>query len=699
VSSLNKLFSPVSIGSMEVKNRLVMAPITTNYGNDKQEPSERMFAYHAARAKGGVGLITVEVCSVDIQHRYQMNSLSLADDRFIPLHKALTDNIHQHGAKCQPQITHPGPESMSMWIENTPALGPSPVCGLGNRPPCKELTIEEIEKIIEQYAQAARRAKEAGYDGMELHAAHAYMLLASFLSPWRNKRRDEYGRRSGRHRLLLEVIQRMKESTGGDFPLTLRISGFERLKGGREINDTQELAPLLVEAGVDAFHLTGGWAGDHEASMTICGSEFQYGYNVAAAQALKNVVDVPVMVVGRIHDPQHAEQVLAEGHADMIVMGRPMLADPELPNKAKAGRFDEVRRCISCQNCVDTLIINDMNCAVNACSGRELKFNLDPTPNPKHVLVVGGGTAGMEAARVAAVKGHRVTLCERHHKLGGSLTLASTVHSDNELLLKFLLQQMKTLPIDLRLGQEVNEAFIQQVKPDSIIVATGARVAVSDIEGDNLNHVLKGPQLRALLVGDIDPDNLQASTQGLPAWLAGAIKLARPGLPVISKFLQKIISPKRLREVTKYWLPLGKKVVVVGADLAATELAEFLAVRGREVTLLEESDRIAPEVGVRRRSDHMDGLDKKSVVVNTAVKISCITESGIEIENRLGQKHSIKADNIILAGSPVAETGLFEQLQTIHPDVKAIGDCTGLGLIAGATTDALEAICELDKAV
>ena len=674
-----KLFSPINIGSMQLKNRLVMAPMTTNYGTSDQEPSPRLLEYLEARARGGVGLITVEVCTVDSKHRYQTNSMSLGEDRYVEQHKKLLEVIHRHGAKAQPQITHPGPESMSMWVENIDAVGASPVCGLGNRPPCRELAEEELEGIIDQYAQAARRAKEAGYDGMELHAAHAYMLLASFLSPWRNKRRDGYGKRSGRARLLLEVIQRMKQSTGGDFPLTLRISGFERLKGGREINDTQELAQGLVEAGVDAFHLTGGYAGDHEASMTICGSDIADGYNVAQAQALKQVVDVPVMVVGRIHDPRLAEEILQNEQADIIVMGRPLLADPELPNKALQGRYEDIRRCISCQNCIDTLALSDMNCAVNACSGREMELKIEPAETIKTVLVVGTGAAGMEAARVAALRGHRVILCDKAKRLGGSLTLASAVHKDNEHFLRFLLTQMKALPIDIRLGQEVTPDFVRSISPAAVIVATGAKVHNIAVPGNNLSHVYSGSQLRAILAGEINND---LAGRTLPGWMSSLLKMAGP-------VLQRVITPALLRRASQLWMPVGKKVVIVGADLAALELAEFMAKRGRKVCLIDEGDRLAPEVGVRRRSDHMDRLDELSVVINTNITVKRITQQGVLIENKMAVEHLVQGDTVILAGEPVADTSLYDALKTVVPEVYAIGDCTGMGLIAGATTDAM----------
>src|ERR1700761_1114226 len=452
-----KLLSPVAIGSMRLKNRIVLSPMTTNYGNDDQTVSERLIAFHEARAKGGVGLITVEVCTVDVKEKYQPQSLTLGADDYIEGHRRLTDRLHQYGAKVQPQITHPGPESLGWLYFGNGSVGPSVGLGGSASGPSRQLDVAELDGIVEMYAQAARRAREAGYDGMELHAAHGYMLLGTFLSPVRNIHQDEYGAQTieNRTRMLTRVLRRIKEVAGKDFPITLRISGFERLAGGRASYDTARIAPILVEAGVDAFHVSGGGA-DRTGSEIVCGTEYPDGYNVPQAEAIKRAVDVPVMVVGRIHDPAYAEEILQQDKADLIVMARPLLADPELPNKVASGRTAELRRCISCENCIDSMFLwpveSKMACAVNAASGRELDLTSQRPEAPKRLVIVGGGPAGMEAARVATLRGHHVTLLEQRLRLGGSLTLASTVHSDNGRLLNFLLGQMAALKVEVRLG-------------------------------------------------------------------------------------------------------------------------------------------------------------------------------------------------------------------------------------------------------
>lgn len=683
--SFEHLLSPFAIGSMQLKNRMVMSPMTTAYCNDDQTPSDRLIDYFAERAKGGVGLITLELVTVDEQHPYLHRSMTLGSDKFIEHHRRITDAIHQHGCKVQPQISHTGPESVAPMFGGAQPVGPSvsvaPVWGW----PSRALTIDELPAIAIQYGEAARRAREAGYDGMELHAAHCYNLLASFLSPLRNKRTDEYSafKRQTRTRFIEEVLAQIKSRAGVDFPVTLSISGYERFPGGRALDDTQLLAPTLVAAGVDAFRVSGG-VSDSLVTMMVNRSDDGEAINLSQAEAIKQVVDVPVMVVGRIHSAELAEKIIANRQADLVAMARPLLADPYLPAKVKLGQASRIRPCISCENCIDSMQTSDnLACAVNPLCGRESEL-LFPRGGKK-VLVIGGGTAGMEAARLAAEAGHQVSLLEQQRRLGGSLLLAATLHADNEAFLNWLLAEVKRLPITVKTGVNVNLATVTAENPDVVIVATGAGVGSMGISGEENPAVITGAFIRQLLAGKL----AAKQDRRLPGWLQSLLDTFMP-------LLQPCLSPRLMQTVSRIWMPLGRRVAIIGADLVAVELAEFLARRRRKVYLFDSAGKIIPEVGKKRRQEHMDKLDQLGVVVNTGVLINRVDEKTVTIEVA-GKMRESFFDSVIVAGIAVPNTDLCNELLAAGFNVYAIGDSSGLGLIAKATRTAAEVISEISQ--
>ena len=629
---------------MEVKNRIVMAPMTTNWAPDDGTISQKMTDYWEARAKGGVGLIIFEAVTIDAAFPYIIRTVGLWDDKLIPSFKRFVDAMHAHGAKVAPQIMHPGPESFS-WLKGVQPVGPSPVVCKTHGQVCRELTLEEIKTIVEQFGEAARRAREAGCDAMEFHAAHSYMLAGSFLSPLRNKRTDAYGGTiDGRLRFLLEVMESIRSKAGADFPVILRISGDEHLPGGRDILDSQYITPKLVAAGVDAFHISGGVVPDVYWRVLPCIGT-QPGFNVPAAAAVKQVVDVPVMVVGRINDPQLAEDILVKGYADMVVMGRALLADPELPNKARGGSIEDIAPCTSCgQGCLRSqLTYEPVTCVINPAVGREKEMAITPAAKQKKVLVIGGGPGGLEAARVSALRGHRVTLWEKTSKLGGQINLAAIPPMKQELSkwIIYLSTQVKKAQVKVELNKEATPELIEKEKPDVVVVATGGKPLIPEIPGAEGTKVVTANDV-----------------------LEGKLAISRG------------------------------KVLIIGGGMVGCEIADMLADPGYNqttgsvpVTIVEMLADIGLDVIPQTRMLLLPRLREKGVEAITSATVKEILDDGVIIIKD-GKEEIIRGiDFIILACGTESVDELSAKIEDKVPEVYVIGD-------AKAPRKALEAIAE-----
>jgi len=644
MAALEKLFSPIEIGKMEVKNRIAMAPMTTNWAPSDGIVPDRMIEYFEARAKGGVGLIIFETVTVDERFPYIMNSIGLWNDELIPSIKKFVDAMHTHGAKVAPQISHPGPESFS-FMKGIQPVGPSPALNKLTGQVCRELAVEEIGPIVEQYGEAARRAREAGCDAMELHAAHSYMLAGSFLSPLRNQRMDDYGGRiDDRLRFLLEVMESIKSRAGRDFPVILRISGDEYFAGGRGLDETLYMAPKLVEAGVDAFEVSGGVQPELTWRI-IPPMGTMLGLNVSAAAAIKQVVDVPVMVVGRINNPRIAENLLQKGSADMTVMGRALLADPELPNKAAEGRFDDIAPCTACTlGCVgQQMKMQSMTCSINPTVGREKEMAIVPAGSPKKVLVVGGGPGGMEAARVAAVRGHDVTLCEKDNKLGGQLNVAAMAPMKHEIILwaQYLARQVKKAGVGVELNTAVTPDLIEERKPDVVVVATGGKCCAPPIPGVDKERVVCSCDI----------------------------------------FRRKVA-------------PMRANVLVVGGGSIGCEVADAIAGFGdnpldpeNRVTIIEKLSGVAEDEVPGARMLLRRRLRDKGVTIITDATVREITDDGAVIERNGEQQEVSGMDHIVLACGARAVENLSDRIRDKVPEVHVIGD-------AKQPRRALEAVAE-----
>ncbi len=465
------LFDKALIANITLENRFVMPPLETNFANEDGSVSQRTIDHYARRAQGGPGLIVVECTSVDpVQfHRHQLN---ISDDRFIEGFVRLARSIKQHGVKAAIQIQHPGRQLINPSVQT---VAPSPIaCRTVPQIP-RELLISEVEELVERFAEAAARAKVAGFDAVQFHGAHGY-LIAQFMSAWSNKRNDKYGGDvHGRATFPLEIIARTRQKVGKDFPLIFRFSADEYIRGGRGIEESKVIAQLVEKEGIDAISVSAGVYDSGE--WTTQPMLLPRGCLVPLSAEIKSVVRVPVVAVGRIHSPRFAEEVLQQEKADLIAMGRPMFADPDLPQKAREGRYRDIRYCISCNMCMHSLSGDEpVICLINPDLGREGEMEVK-APRSKRIVVVNGGPAGIEAARVAALRGHRVKFWDERSKLSGRWSWLLNPYIVNRL------KSMANLGVEIELGKTISPTALAAEKPEVVIAGRGLSAPVPSIPG------------------------------------------------------------------------------------------------------------------------------------------------------------------------------------------------------------------------
>jgi len=623
-SILRTLFTPISIRSMKLNNRIVMPPITTLFANADGLPTDRLTDYLEARARGGAALVYVEATVV---HRHghmgigERGVCAIYDDSAIPRWRQLTGRIHAGGAKVCMQLYHPG-RQMTTVDTTTPLVAPSAVpCPVRRRVP-RALSIAEIEELVQAFAQAALRVREAGFDAVEIDGAHGY-LIAQFMSAHSNKRTDRYGGDlMGRLRFPLEILRAVRRRIGPDFPIIFRYSAIEGIPGGCDLEEAVAIAPLLVDAGADCLSIsTGTHANLHTRLIPPMG--MPKGLNVEAATAVKRVVDVPVMVAGRLNDPLMAAQVIAAGKADLVAIGRGLVADPELPNKTASGQLDNIRWCISCNECISRMeTALGLTCLVNPEVGREREMELEHAAKAKRVLVAGGGPAGLEAARVAALRGHKVTLYEKEQELGGQFRLASIPPYKHEvtLFLGYLLRQVEKAGVEVVLGEPVSAALVEEMRPDAVIVATGGRPRIPNIPGIDAQHVVTAHDV-----------------------LAGKAAV-------------------------------GQKVLIAGGGMVGCETADFLAEYGRDITIVEMLPELARDVPAGPRELLLQRLERERVRTITSATIKKILDDGVVLD-RHGEVETMGAvDTIVLALGVTPVTELADELRETISELYVIGD-------------------------
>ena len=539
-------------------------------------------------------------------------------------------------------------------------------------PSYAEATAAQLADIVQDFATAATRVQRAGFDGVEVHAAHGY-LLSTFLSPAWNRRDDIYGgSRKGRTRLLTDVIAAVRHRCGTEFAIIVRLDGHEYgVEGGITIQDAADHARAAVDAGANAVHVSATSSAGTGLGFTDAPIPWHPNQYESLARGVKEAVNVPVLAVGRIR-PSDAERILSSGNADFVAMGRQLLADPDLVRRLDAGRPELVRPCINCLVCVaQNFWSGQPVCAVNARLGHYDEPDPLPAASPRHVAIIGGGPAGMECARVAAERGHRVTLLEASNQLGGTTRFSSLTTPINGEFIEFLRTAISEAGVEIHTGVRADNELIAKLAPDAVVVATGARRARPELPGADLPHVLTGDDLRAQLTGDAD-----------------LVALRRPGMLTrlalrISRLLRLTADMGRVRLLSRLWMPIGRRVVVVHGDLVGTEIAHFLADRGRIVHVLESGTQPATAMAHPRRWRTLHESRLAGVTFHTEAKTTSISPTQVEYRQADMTLH-LDADTVIFAGAVHADRSLADALLADGHEVHIVGDADEEWYIEGA---------------
>ncbi|GAB2461187.1 NAD(P)/FAD-dependent oxidoreductase [Comamonas humi] len=700
------LLSSGRIGTLELRNRIVVTAMGASLAEPDGHCGERLVRYHEAQARGGAGLIITGVAGVAWPvGGNQTCQIAISEDRFLPGLEKLTQAVHAHGAKIAAQLHHGGLVGMEDMLAGRPIWGPSyPGMPSGDftatflpeelaRAPfsrIREVSVKvmepaDIATVVAQFAAAALRARRAGFDGVEIHGGHGY-LLGSFVSPHSNQRTDAYGGPlENRLRLLLEVLRAVRQAVGADFPVWCKLDSREEGQaGGITIEDAVRSAALLEAAGADAITVTAY----HDAGQPLLHSASHTphapGLNLPFAARIKAAVTIPVIASGRV-EPEVADARIAAGELDFVAMGRKLLADPELPRKLALGQPEAVRPCVYCYTCISAIYLGEpARCAVNPELGRE-HLQRPSAVSGRHVVVIGGGPGGMEATRRLAADGHRVTLLEQADRLGGTLRFASLGYPANERLLDWLQRAVAQSGAEVRLRTPATLALLQRLAPDAVVVATGARRGLPDIPGNDLPHVLSGDDMRQLVLGGSSPElarKLSWSTR-----LAAKVGAAT-GLTANLDFL---------RQATRQWMPLGQRIAIIGGELVGLELAEFLLERGRTVAVVDAAPRLGAGLTVVRRMRLLAELQAHGVQLFAGAADIRIGAAAVDFRDAGGHARAIEADQVIVAQGASGDLTLADQLAQAGFAVHAVGDCQGVGYIEGAMRDAAQAATRISQ--
>ena len=627
------LFNPVTLGGLFIRNRLAMSQLTMNYATEEGFVTQKLIRYYLERARGGAGLILVEGTFFSPEGRGYKNQLGLSSPDHVKGLRQLTDAVHgvPDAPKIFLQLHHAGWRASSK-LNGLPTVGPSALAPYPGAEVARALSQEEIKNLVEAHIVAAARAKEAGFDGVDYHCAHGY-LIPSFLSPLSNPRTDEYGGDlAGRTRFLLEIVRGTKERLGRDFPVTIKISGDEYIEGGLGIQEMIQIARMAERAGIDGIQVSAGTVGGKKAEdlseahkvLRTMPMMTNPGCLVPLAEEMKKALRVPVITVGRINHPALAEDIIAKGQADLVAMGRALLADPHLPRKAFEGKEEEIRFCIACnEGCYKRIFQQlDIRCSINPTTGREEEISSAKATAAKRVVVIGAGPAGMEAAHAAWERGHEVLLLEKSPEVGGQLNLASLPPGRKEIenFRSFLQDRLQRSDVKILKSKTATGTFVKEYGPDVVILAVGARPRKIRVKG-------------------------LAEERMIPAW----------------EILRSKGEPR-------------EPILVLGAGLVGCEAADLLSEAGKKVVLAEILPEIASGGDADTKAYFTLRFKKNKVEVFTRATLLRV-EGNTAVLQREKDEIRVEVGTVVSAVGAESSDGLLEELVSAGLSVTKIGDC------------------------
>jgi len=618
---LKNLFSHYRIKNCILKNRIVMPGLASFLIQDNGVVTDAAIEHYRRRAAGGPAMVIVEACAVSAEGVVSHHQARIYEDSFIDGLSRIADAIRSEGSVPALQIHHGGRQTSSKIIGRRP-LAPSPLRCPAIRGEVEPLSIEMIQELVEKFGQAALRARDAGFNLLEIHGAHGY-LINQFLSGFSNIRTDVYGGDlQGRARFAREIVREVRKRLGPDFPLSFKISAQEFVKEGLDVEQSIRIIGMLVEDGIDIVQVSAGndatpeWISQPMFMKKAC--------LVDSAEQIKKTLGIPVMAVGRINDPMVAEEIIAKGRADLVCMGRGLLADPDLPRKASEGRLNDIRMCIACNTCMESIFRKGrVECLVNPSLGREKEMEIRPADKLKRVMVVGGGPGGLDLAWVAAMRGHEVHLFERQKFLGGQLIAGSSTKYKKELsnLIKFQLNQIEKYGVTCHLGEDVTRKTVTDFNPDVLVLATGSIPYIPRIEGVDkrayatFNDILNGTG------------------------------------------------------------PIAQKSIVIGGGATGCEVALYLAENGSEVTMIEMTPRVGNGLESMTKKVLLGKLEKLNVRMLTGCSVVGLEEKGVKALDQDKKEGFFEAELVVFASGTVSDSSLHESLKDLECEIHQIGDC------------------------